>query len=222
MAEAIELLRARGFRPRVVIDGGANVGTWSRMASAIFPDAAFHLVEPQTACHERLADLQPPRYHVHRYALTGPGVTRVTVTGSGAGGVGTGAHVVADPSGLPPEVDAVAYEARTLDALFASTLVDADRAFLKLDVEGHELEALKGADAVLPRIEVILSEVSFVDFYRTGHILFADVHDYLRDRGFELYDFAALSPRPRDKRLRQADPIFVRKGSALLEDVSWD
>ena len=212
MADALWLLRTRGYAPRVVIDGGANVGTWTRMASVIFPDATFHLIEPQTACHPKLADLRPPRYHVHPYALTRSGVMSVTLASVGGAGVSTGAHVVEDPTVLGPEVAVASHSATTLDALFATTLTASDRAFLKLDIEGHELEALKGAGDLLSRVEVVLCEVTFVDFYKTGHVLFEHIHDHLRDRGFELHDFAALSPRPRDQRLRQGRSPLRREG----------
>lgn len=54
MTDALLLLRDRGFNPRVVIDVGANVGTWTDLAKSVFPEARFHLVEPQTACSAAL------------------------------------------------------------------------------------------------------------------------------------------------------------------------
>jgi len=52
--------------------------------------------------------------------------------------------------------------------------------------------------------------------------IFSDVLGFLRDRGFELYDVASLSARPRDGRLRQADGVFVRRESPLSSGRSWD
>ena len=39
-------MRKRGFHPMIVIDGGAHLGPFSLAAERIFPDAAFHLIEP--------------------------------------------------------------------------------------------------------------------------------------------------------------------------------
>jgi FkbM family methyltransferase len=45
----------RGFRPRSILDVGANEGVWTRRASAVFPGASFLLIEPQ---HEMNASLE--------------------------------------------------------------------------------------------------------------------------------------------------------------------
>jgi hypothetical protein len=40
-------------------------------------------------------------------------------------------------------------------------------------------------------------------------------------RGFAVYDVAALASRPSDGRVRIGDLIFVRRGSALMDDDRW-
>jgi hypothetical protein len=128
----------------------------------------------------------------------------------------TGAFVFAASEGLT--VDLVA-PATTLDALLASRVSPADRTLLKLDIEGHELEALRGAAVLLESVEVIVIEVRFFDVNRSGRPLFAEVLAFLEARGFSLYDVDMLASRPRDLRLRIGDVIFVRRGSPLAEDV---
>lgn len=98
-------------------------------------------------------------------------------------------------------------------------MTPADRALLKLDIEGHELTALGGAGALLASVECVFSEVRFFDVHHSGHPVFADVLGVLRERGFELYDVAGLSGRHSDGRLRLGDVVFLRRGSPLLADV---
>jgi FkbM family methyltransferase len=222
MGGTLRMLAARGYRPRVVIDGGANLGTWTQLAQESFPDATFHLVEPQAACQARLAERTGPKYHLHRWALTRPGVSSILLASRGGGGIGRGAFVIVDRAAVPAGTDVETCPAATLDELFATRVESGDRALLKLDMEGHELEALRGGVALLPRVEVMVCEVSFFDVWSAGHVLFHDVFDFVRARGFTLYDFAALSGRRRDGRLVFGDAVFVRQGSPLLEDVSWD
>jgi FkbM family methyltransferase len=221
MFESLTLLGNRGFAPRVVIDGGANVGNWSREAMRIFPAAQFHLVEPQATCWpslERIAE-QSARVTLHPFALTEAGVKAVCMIGLDDHGA-TGAHVVL-PSESGSQMATVSCPAKTLDDLF-NDVVPGDRTLLKLDLENHELTALRGADRLLTSVEVIVTELQFFDVNDSGSPVFADVVAFMQDRAFQLYDFASLSPRPRDYRLRQGDAIFVREDSPLLRDRAWE
>ena len=78
MGDMLRGLCRFGYEPRIVIDGGANMGEWTRLACRIFPVATFHLVEPQTACRPRLEEaashLRSSR--IHAVALTNPASRR--------------------------------------------------------------------------------------------------------------------------------------------------
>jgi FkbM family methyltransferase len=221
MEDALHLLRRAGYNARVVVDCGANKGEWTLLARQVFPGAAFCLIEPQPACAEALTDLAAriPRVSVHRVAVTQPGISQVQMMSGDEEGGGTGAWV-ARPGEIGP--GAVQCPATTLDAIVAARVTRSDRPLLKLDIEGHELSALAGAADLLEKTEVVLTEVQFYAINDNDRPVFADVLNFLRERGFELYDFACLSQRPRDKRLRMGDAIFARRDSTLLGDRSWE
>lgn len=221
MRDALVLLRSAGYRPRVIIDVGANRGEWTRLAREVFPDSIFHLFEPQPVCVAALAPLATgvPQLTVHAVAVTRPGVSRVRMIGGGHEGGGTGAWVGQPGEAAPGEVEC---PAATLDAVVSGSVTVADRALLKLDIEGHELPALEGATELLEKTEVILTELQFYPINDNGRAVFGDVVNFLHARGFELYDFACLSSRPRDKRLRMGDALFARLDSPLLADRSWE
>ncbi len=221
MDETLLLLRGFGYAPRVIIDGGANMGAWARMAHGIFPQALIHLVEPQAACAPALEKLvsSTPGLVFHRIAITEPGATRVRMLGGGRNGGSTGARVAAPYEQGDDEVE---YAATSLDALFSDRIGAADRTLLKLDLEGHELAALRGGQRLLDAVEVVLTELQFFEINDNGRPVFADILNFLRTCDFELYDFACLSQRPRDMRLRMGDVVFARRDSALLSDRSWE
>ena len=68
METTLRQLRQGGYRPRVVIDCGANRGQWFGIASSVFPESEFHLIEPQQECWASLeaAAARRGRTHVHK------------------------------------------------------------------------------------------------------------------------------------------------------------
>jgi|CXWL01.1.fsa_nt_gi FkbM family methyltransferase len=217
--EALLGLRNRGYRPRRVLDVGANRGQWAGKVLPIFPAARFDLIEPQPSCRHALAELtgaQAGRVVHHAVAATAPGTPFVRMAGTGEESSNTGAHVT-----LETAVGTVEMPATTLDTLFAVEITPADRALLKLDIEGHEIAALTGAERLLAAVEVILAEVQFFEIEQNGLPTFTDLLLFLRDRGFDFHDVACLASRRRDGRLRMGDVLFVRKGSELGADVRW-
>jgi FkbM family methyltransferase len=205
-------MKSRGFSPRVVIDAGAHLGWFSLAAKAIFPDATFHLIEPQFACAASLRALSRTQGFVfHECALANKAGAIHMSQGEQPN---TGVHVL-----LSRSEQAVAVPATTLDALFDKKIAIADRTLLKMDLQGYELHALRGGSAVLPSIEIVLTEVSFYAQEYEPSIL--EIISFLDAHGFLLYDIAALAARTRDNRLCQGDFIFARKGSQLLEDGRW-
>ncbi len=58
--------------------------------------------------------------------------------------------------------------------------------YLKLDVQGAELEVLRGADDALTTVSLLEIEVEFNPIYE-GQPLFGNIDGYLRERGFVLW-----------------------------------
>jgi len=57
---------------------------------------------------------------------------------------------------------------------------------LKVDVQGAELDVLRGAEGSLGAVRIVETEVEFQQLYE-GQPLFTDVDRFLRDRGFVLW-----------------------------------
>jgi len=85
---------------------------------------------------------------------------------------------------------------------------------LKLDVEGTEIEVLRGASATLARTEVIISEISIVKRHNED-VTFGTFISYVESLGFSLIDFPQLTPLRRNGALAYVDAAFVRTNSPL-------
>jgi hypothetical protein len=107
-------------------------------------------------------------------------------------------------------------ETTPLDEVVAAGSID----FLKMDIQGGELDALRSGSAALSRAVMIQLEVSFVALYE-GQPVFGDVDGFMRQQGFIPLAFAAIKQWPLAQRpesvetstptqLLEADIIYVR------------
>ena len=62
---------------------------------------------------------------------------------------------------------------------------------LKVDVQGAELEVLRGAEQTLAAARIVETEVEFQELYR-GQPLFCDVVSFMREQGLELWRLREL------------------------------
>ena len=80
---------------------------------------------------------------------------------------------------------------------------------IKIDVQGAELDVLRGAEKILEDTDYIILEVSFFEIFKQG-TQFYDVVTFMKSKGFVVYDVCGLQYRPLDNALCQADIAFVR------------
>lgn len=95
---------------------------------------------------------------------------------------------------------------RLADYLDAADIVPP--ALLKLDVQGYELEALRGCEDLLDRFACVYAECSFVELY-SGQALADEVIAWLRDRAFRLRGCYNMAYDQRGQAV-QADFLFRR------------
>lgn len=79
---------------------------------------------------------------------------------------------------------------------------------LKLDLQGHELNALKGLNGRLVHVKSIYIEVEFMRLYE-GASLFSEVETFLREHGFMFFQFYDQVRSPENGRLLYSDAIFL-------------
>jgi FkbM family methyltransferase len=208
MCGQLHHLRENGFEPQAVIDIGANVGDWSRAAAAVFQSSQFFMVDGNPDNEGRLRaaqrDIPNSQYAVH---LLGPerrdGVPFYSM--------GSGSSVL--PEFTSFERRTIQLRMTTLDELLKEVRISPP-ALMKLDVQGYELEILRGGNQALQRCEVVIAETTLIPF-NEGAPLFAEVVKFMDEAGFVVYDFCGQARRSSDHALFQADVIFVRNTSDL-------
>ena len=85
-------------------------------------------------------------------------------------------------------------DVRRLDSVLETCLIDisSPRIYLKLDTQGFDLSVMEGAQAILPRILALQTEVPVHNLYHGMHN-FAESISKFQAAGFEVIDFATVN-----------------------------
>jgi FkbM family methyltransferase len=197
-----------------VIDVGAHKGEFASGIKSVLPNALLYAFEPQPDCHAVLAE------RVKKY----PGVeTRCLALGKHIGISEFHRNAFSKSSSLLAMSDlhraAYPWTAReehtsvrvsTLDNELGSLDLPG-KILLKIDVQGYELEVLKGAAKLLERVDYVLVETSVGGRLYEGEATFEEVSTHLARLGFSYAGNWDQMANPLDGRTLQVDALFVRQ-----------
>ncbi|MHC1790077.1 FkbM family methyltransferase [Solidesulfovibrio sp.] len=191
----------------VVVDGGANKGHVAARLLAALPGCRLHAFEPQPRLARKLGKrfAGDPRVVVHAAALgEAAAVLPLTVMSRP-----TLSSLFA-PSGIQ---DKYAGETLTVTETVDVPVVRLDALFdrvdvIKLDLQGYELPALRGAAGLLAGVRAVVAETARYPLY-AGQALMPELTAYLEGFGLVLdgvYDFF----RDASGRIASGDALFLR------------
>lgn len=211
-----DLAMMRLRRGAVVFDVGANVGQFAESLIAHQPFADLHVFEPIPEALEtlrrNLAGIDGIRFN--GFALGNAAGCRDFVVrrfDEASSFLDLGQRLREGVYGLDFGAErTITVEMRRLDNYVRESGVGAID-LLKLDVQGYELEVLRGAEEVLPRIDWIYTEAQFQELYAGGPT-FDDTFSFLHARGFDLLRMTSFRADD-DGRLMECDMIFRRRGA---------
>lgn len=211
-AAAFEHARSDGFEPGAVIDIGASNGIWTRECRQIFPNAQYLLVDPLPRNEPALAAYTAgdAKLRYWRGALGAHAGETVLYEHGDQSSALTSPAFPGSPIRVPIE---------TLDQLAAEFNLPGPL-LVKIDVQGFELEVLRGASLTLARTGLLMVEVSFLASYDEG-ALAHEVIAHLSSQGFRILDICTYVQRPLDERLTQSDMLFVPQDSPLTSRIGW-
>lgn len=207
-------MRALGFDPRFAIDIGAYDGQWTLYFRREFPACRVLMIEGMESKAERLRQVSEQSGGAIEF--------RIAVLGAVQGQpvrwieMDSGSSALEEHSAYPREVKTRTIT--TLDELLGSGMPAVD--FMKLDVQGYELEVLRGATRAMEQAQAVFLEVSLVPI-NDGCPLIHEVIQFMDARGFRLLDFCSQNRR-KDGILWQTDLMFVKNGSRLVPEPVLD
>jgi len=202
----------RAIRAATLIDVGANIGQFSLVQRAECPGSRIYAFEPYPASAARYRD-----------AFAGDSRVSLQECAIGCSSGFAPLHVSGRPDSsslLPissrqahfaPGTEEVAVERVALTSLdetiSAATLMAP--VLLKIDVQGGELDVLRGAVRALRSVDYVYCELSFIELY-VGQPLAQEVIEFLGSAGLRLCAVQNVVPGV-DGLAVQADFLFARE-----------
>ena len=201
---------AKGSYPaKLVIDIGCFIGYTSIFFHKELNDVKVIGFEPSKQSYQAAVKNTDgiPEIKIENYALSDLcGVTEFFVTDNKVSS-SLNAITGADTRFNTQDVEKV--ETITLDEYFKNNGLQDERVLaIKLDVQGHELKVLKGAENTLKRTLFVLTEQSNHESYKGGAHYY-EIDELLRQNGFRLHNIFA--PFSYDPFLYEFDALYINQ-----------
>jgi len=181
------VVRPRGIK--TLLDVGANKGLFARDFRAHFPDVFIHSFEPLPSVFSELEKIMAEDAHFRAWQIAlGAETKDVVMHQSSFHPSSSLLRMAALHKKLYPksaEHTEIAVQVERMDDVLAEEKLDRP-IMMKLDVQGYEADALRGATKTLTQTSIILCETSFVPLYE-NQPLFGDIHDLLRAHDFSYH-----------------------------------
>jgi len=220
LLNALARIKATGFVPKGILDIGAYRGEWTKAAAVTFEKSEILMVEAQEELGDTLGrfhQLDPKRFQ-YKIALLGASAAAEVpfyVTKSKWGSSGSSAY---------REISEVPATLRHIPRLTLDELIEEANfpifEFLKLDVQGAEIDVIAGGIQALKKVEFVMMELSVLP-YNEGAPLSGEVIAFMHELGFEPFD---MFDQRRDAvgNLVQLDVTFIRRGSDHCPTVQFE
>ncbi len=219
------LVRLLEISGPVVFDVGANIGQSIELYRESFPECTIHSFEPNPEMFRILEKKWNSEETVFLYSLalnSSSGIFPFHVTNVPE----ASSLLHPDPKLMRLSADnkygskKIDVECVTLDQFCSDNKISAID-ILKLDVQGAELEVLKGAENILSSemIPLLYVEVNFAETY-CNQMELKDLLSYCSRYGYQLWDISPFL-YTRTGRLWYANTIFLSRNAMLASEKNF-
>jgi FkbM family methyltransferase len=204
--DSLRRARAQDMILQQIVDFGTSNGNWTRDRLQVLPDTRYLLADPLPANPFPLTALEAQHSNIRVWQDALPLLLH-------------GDHSSTLPSGSFAAHVERSVKVRTLDSFLETELLTPPD-FIKADVQGFELEVLRGTPRCLETTQLLLLEVSYRRVYRE-QALAHEVIAFAGAEGFRIYDICTYAARPLDGELTQSDILFARESSPPFANETW-
>lgn len=196
-----------------ILDVGANNGDWSDlMKNHHFPDASYFLIEGNAHYAKSLTS----KGYTFEIALVGDKENE-QVQFHYNPLYPTGGNIMNELGAKAVKGDQVEHRTiTTIDSILAKHHVKPPQ-LMKMDIQGAEFRALRGAENTLKSVDILILEVAMHQ-YNPGAASFTDINFYLETQGFRIYDIADFR---NERWVYGAVPGYKRVQTLVQADIIW-
>lgn len=203
-------LKERGFAPKTVVDGGYAIGEWTNTIRHVFPELKVLAAEPNATATPAFEDDIVSLENVLFWSEDNVSIPFYKSMNSSGWCTGDSAfrelsHHYGENNTIIEEIPTI-----TINSMAKKHGIDKID-IIKLDVQGAELECLRGASDYLHMVDFVELECPVVA-YNAGAPTLYEIFKFMENQ-FEVYDIIELHRAFTDPRadLIQIDIVFRNK-----------
>jgi FkbM family methyltransferase len=210
--QAISLIKQlKPDKNNIIIDVGASEGSVSLFFAKHFPQTKIYSFEPIQSSYKRLVSATKQFSNIHPINKAA-GAAKYSQEINVANRISSSSLFELNPKNddnfITKNIGLVNKEKIEVSTIDDEIPNDVNINLIKFDVQGFEIEAMKGAIDALKRTLIVVVEVSNHNYYLNG-AKYYEIDDFLRSKDFELLSFI---PSLRDKnKILEWDAIYSNK-----------
>jgi FkbM family methyltransferase len=190
-------LKDREYTPKRILDIGAHFGYWAKNSQIVFPEAEILSIEGNPECESYLKE-NNPNYLI---TLLGDKNEYKHFYLPENNPTCTGGSYYKEQTPFYNNVITKKLSSRTLDSLNLEPFN-----FIKIDVQGAELDIIKGGLKTILECDFLQLEVSLMRYNQNAPLV-SNLVSYLYHLDFYIFDITSLLYY--DQKLNQTDLIFI-------------
>lgn len=204
-------LKVIGFKPKHIVDIGANHGTWTREVLKHFPDSFYTLLEPQHWLKDSFQDILDTNSKVQFYPV-GAGEKEGSFLFTIVDRDDSCSFRYTEEEAKAAGFDQIEIPVVTLnDLLVENKLPMPD--IIKIDAEGLDIEVLKGASNFFGKTEIFMVEVGVAN--KLFDNSFLKMINFMDENDYRLFEITDINRPFQPQVLWLAELVFIKKNGIV-------
>jgi FkbM family methyltransferase len=190
------------FSPYTILDIGANIGQFHKLAQETYPEAFIFSIEASPECEQALKEITPNYY----IGLLAKDNSEYDFYSRKDAPTGTGNSIYKELTSFysDDKLEIIKQKGIKLDDLFEET---SEFELIKIDTQGSELDIISGGLNLCKKAKGILLEVS-LNQYNEGAPIYDEVVQFMENIGFKI---VAILDESRNHGSHQQDILFINE-----------